>query len=438
MTFRIWIAFITIIIYSCQSPSGENSIEEMQADSASVQPSRESGKEEPKDLPQEITTAMDDASVSRERIKLVEAPIALKSGEQFNLKIPDGWNISVAAEGLARLRFMAKSPDGRLFATDMYNKTDNSKGRVYIFEGFNRQSRKFDTIITYLDNLRNPNSLQFYTDKSGKQWLYLALTNKLVRYPYTDGDMNPSGAEEVLATFPDYGLSYKYGGWHLTRTIAIHDDQLYISVGSSCNVCEEKEDVRASVLVMDMDGGNKHHFAKGVRNTVGLKWVKGSLFSTNMGADHLGDDKPEEALYVIAEGRHYGWPYYYQFKDEIYADTTFEWHQDTLKANDIPKAWSPLGGHTAPLGFEYFEGEQWPPSIRNYFLVALHGSGKVKLNKGYEVVRSRKGHRPEPVITGFLQKGDRKGRPCDIFIWDNRSFFITDDHSGVLYYVEVE
>ncbi len=424
------IAFTT----SCQPPDRPVTKETKQ-DSTRVQSSQ---TPEVKALPQEIPTSIDDAEVSTEGLTLVNAPVKLSGKEEFNLRIPKGWKLHVAAEGLKRLRFMAKSPDSRLFVTDMYNKTDNSKGRVYIFENFDMESRRFDTVITYLDKLRNPNSIQFYTDKQGRQWMYLALTDKLVRYPYQKGDIKPSGQEEVLATFPDYGLSYKYGGWHLTRTIAIHEDQLYISVGSSCNVCEEKEDVRASVLVMNIDGSNQRHFARGVRNAVGLKWVNGSLFSTNMGADHLGDDKPEEALYVIAEGRHYGWPYYYQFGDSIYADTSFTWNQDTLTASEIPKAWSPLGGHSAPLGFEYFEGEQWPESIRNYFLVALHGSGKVKLGQGYEVVRAFKGLKPEPVITGFLQKGDRKGRPCDIFIWDNKSFFLTDDHSGVLYYLEVD
>jgi glucose/arabinose dehydrogenase len=69
--------------------------------------------------------------------------------------------------------------------------------------------------------------------------------------------------QKYLARFPAYGLSYKYGGWHLTRTVAIHDDKVYVSVGSSCNSCEEKEPERASIIQMDPDGSNARFFAKG-------------------------------------------------------------------------------------------------------------------------------------------------------------------------------
>ena len=113
-------------------------------------------------------------------------------------------------------------------------------------------------------------------------------------------------------------MSYKYGGWHLTRTIAIGPNgKIYVSVGSSCNACEEKEDVRASILEMDADGKNQKRFAHGLRNAVGLRWIKtrdgnGSLFATNMGSDHLGDHKPADTMYQLSSGANYGWPYCYQ------------------------------------------------------------------------------------------------------------------------------
>jgi len=78
-----------------------------------------------------------------------------------------------------------------------------------------------------------------------------------LRYRYWRGDDAPSGAPEVIATFPDYGLNYKYGGWHLTRSIAFGGGKLYVSVGSSCNACEEDEPIRATALQMDVDGKNQ-------------------------------------------------------------------------------------------------------------------------------------------------------------------------------------
>ncbi len=248
--------------------------------------------------------------------------ITYKDGTTFNLSIQSGYSISIAQEGLKRVRFMAMSPDQRLFVTDMHDLSDNKLGRVYILDHFNSKTKKFESQKIYLDNLRNPNSITFYTDKQGTQWIYVALTDKLVRYQYQNGELSPAHAPETLATFPDYGLSYKYGGWHLTRTVAIHNDKVYVSVGSSCNSCEEKESVRASIVEMDLDGKNEKFYAEGLRNAVGIKWVDNTLFATNMGVDHLGTSSPEEMFYAITPRQNYGWPYCYVKDKKVYTDTT--------------------------------------------------------------------------------------------------------------------
>lgn len=174
--------------------------------------------------------------------RLTPHPVSLANGKSFDLNLPDVFEIKVAAQGLKRVRFMAKSPDGRMFVTDMYNLTDNSRGVVYILDGFDAASGTFSKVVPYMTGLRNPNSIAFYTDASGTHWFYLALTDKLVRYKFTPGEEKPTNEPQVLATFPDYGLSYKYGGWHLTRTVVIASNgKLYVSVGSSCNSCEERK-----------------------------------------------------------------------------------------------------------------------------------------------------------------------------------------------------
>src|SRR5947207_15399302 len=67
-------------------------------------------------------------------IKLIPHHIRLQKGVDFDLNIPEGYNISIAGENLHRLRFLAKSPDGKLFGTDMYNMDDNRKGKIYILD----------------------------------------------------------------------------------------------------------------------------------------------------------------------------------------------------------------------------------------------------------------------------------------------------------------
>jgi glucose/arabinose dehydrogenase len=361
--------------------------------------------------------------------------IRLRDGKRFTLNIPEGYDITVAADGLRRVRFMAKSPDNRIFVTDMYDRTDNRKGKVYILEGFDPARGRFAGVRTYLSDLRNPNSVAFRTDGDGTQWLYLALTDRLVRYRYRAGDTAPTGALQELATFPAYGLSYKYGGWHLTRTIAPGGNgKIYVAVGSSCNACEEKEDVRASVLEMNPDGSNQRIYARGLRNSVGLRWIGDRLVATAMGADHLGDNRPEDAMYVLRDGANYGWPYCYQYRSRIYSDTAFRRSPKRVDPKDVPLAYATFKAHSAPLGLEYF-GADADPALADCYLVALHGSSKIALKHGYSVVRVREGAANGDFITGFLSGGHINGRPCDIMSAGGDAFFVTDDYAGAVYYV---
>jgi glucose/arabinose dehydrogenase len=387
-------------------------------------------------------------------LKLTPHHITLANGKSFDLNLPQGFEIAVAAQGLRRVRFMALGPDNRLFVTDMYNKTDNSRGVVYILDQFDPATHEFKKITKYLTGLRNPNSIAFYTDADAVEWFYLALTDRLVRYRYERGKDAPAGEPQVLARFPDYGLGYKYGGWHLTRTVVSGGNgKLYISVGSSCNACEEKENVRASILEMDPDGKNQRHFARGLRNAVGLRWVNDRLYATNMGADHLGRDRPADTFYAMPTNDatqrsaseamqpavNYGWPYCFQVGSKIYPDPKFNLRGAKFDCTKVPHALVAFDAHSSPLGFAYFE---------NSFLVALHGSTTKRLGRGYRVVRITYSRLVEPrpgvesrpaitedFITGFLASPTTiNGRPADVFNFE-RGFLVTDDYSGVIYYV---
>jgi len=70
-----------------------------------------------------------DSSYFQPRLKLTEQTVTLKNKLAFTLRIPQSYKITPAAEGLERPRFFAKSPDGRLFITDMHYRSDNKKGR---------------------------------------------------------------------------------------------------------------------------------------------------------------------------------------------------------------------------------------------------------------------------------------------------------------------
>ncbi|HTD95298.1 MAG TPA: hypothetical protein VK627_00145 [Edaphobacter sp.] len=400
---------------------------------------------------------------------LTPHPIQLANGKALTLSLPASFTIDIAAQGLKCVRFMAMSPDNRVFVTDMHDRADNVLGKVYILDGWNEKAHTFARITPYLSHLRNPNNLAFYTEpahdgKPAQAWLYLPLTDRLLRYRYSPGDDAPTGPPEVLAHYPDYGLNYKYGGWHLTRTIAFANlhgrTRLYLTVGSSCNACQEKEEVRATLTVMDPDGKHQEILAHGLRNAVGLNFIPsidgGALFATNMGADHLGDHDPEDTFFEldsnarpIAPGSNYGWPTCYFDHGQPHPDPAVSAPKPTdhivppppagppplqFDCTKIPPVYTTFFAHSSPLGLEYFDSAN--TALAGTFLVALHGPSHPRIGTGYRVVRLSSNNRhPENFITGFLVDGKVKGRPCGILSIGPDTFLLTDDLDGVIYFV---
>jgi glucose/arabinose dehydrogenase len=412
------------------------------------------------------------SSASGPAQQLTPHPVQLANGKTLVLNLPANFTIGIAAQGLKRVRFMAKSPDNRIFVTDMYDLSDNARGKVYILDGWNGKTGRFAKITPYLEHLRNPNNLAFYTEpsqggKPGQTWLYLALTDRLLRYKYHLGENAPSSPPEVLAHYPDYGLNYKYGGWHLTRTVAfatLHGKtRLYVTAGSSCNACREKEDIRATLTVMDPDGSHQQIVARGLRNAVGMEYIpsidNGALFATNMGADHLGNHSPDDTFFELDSNAHpvsadsnYGWPTCYFDHGQPRADRLISDPKPTdhivpappaglpppqFDCTKIPAVYTTFAAHSSPLGLEYFDSANMV--LASTFLVALHGASHLEIGTGYRLVRFTAGNRkPQDFITGFLVNGKVKGRPCGILRTDLDSFLLTDDLDGVIYYVHAK
>ncbi len=376
---------------------------------------------------------------TKAQIALEQHAVTLNKGIKLDLKIPRGYHISVAAQDMRRLRFLSKSPDGQLFCTDMYSLDDTKKGKIYLFEDWDSTSKKFKKTTVFAEGLHNPNQVMFYNDK-GINYIYIAETDKLSRYQYHSGDKTLKGTAQVLAHFPDYGLSYKYGGWHLTRSLAQHNGKIYVSVGSSCNACVEKEEVRASILEMNPDGSGQKLYASGIRNAVAIKWVNNKLWGTTMGRDLLGPDKPEDLFGTFDRGKNYGWPWYIQYQQKIYPDTKMI---DSARLHHItippppPLAYCGFKAHSAPLGFDYF-GNFNDTRLKNNFLVALHGSTTISRERGNAVVLITGRDQYAEVVSGFQtgkKNTDRHGRACDVMMNDANSFFVTDDKNGALYYI---
>ena len=417
------------------------------------------------------------ATVSLEGAGQSPHTLAYAPGKSITLSLPGLFDINIAASGLRRVRFFAKSPDGRIFVTGMHDLADNTRGSVFILDGWDERSHTFTHFTHYLDHLRNPNNLAFWTDPATHQsWLYLPLTDRLVRYKYSAGDNAPTSPPETLIRFPDYGLNYKYGGWHLTRTVAIAQvrgaTRVFVSAGSSCNYCQEREVLRAAIVSMDPDGKHASLVAQGIRNAVDLRSIAeldGALFATNMGDDHLGDQLPEDTFFKLntesTTPENYGWPTCYfahgkpahdtaplpsfndpsaiasppnasaagQANDSVYGKQSgvaaagtnlgaggghaFDADPNAAlgrvpaplrSCEQVPAAYTTFAAHSSPLGFEYFGSAD--PLLESSFLVALHGASHPHIGTGYRVVRfSPTDRTPRDFITGFLTYAN--GRP---------------------------
>jgi glucose/arabinose dehydrogenase len=347
----------------------------------------------------------------------------------FPLRLPPGFSIGVFARGLPGARVLALDPNGNLLVSL------TSQGRVVALPDKNGDGVA-DAAVSLLDGLNQPHGLAFEPGEEPR--LYVAETDQVAAYDYDP--------ERLTATYQQKIADLPPGGRHFTRSLVFlaspRDRRLLISVGSSCNACEENDPRRARVLAVDPDGGELAPFATGLRNSVFLAVhpLSRHVWATEMGRDYLGDDLPPDEINIILEGRDYGWPYCYGKRV----------HDDTFDPNGAHRefcgetipSFIDIPAHSAPLGLAFFSGA-WPQEFRYNLLVAYHGSWNRTVPTGYKVVRYKLDAAGNPVdaedfITGWLTPAGALGRPVDILIADDGVIYLSDDKAGVVYRVMYE
>ena len=161
---------------------------------------------------------------ARNSPKFVDRP----AGAQASL--PPGFSLAVFATKLAGPRRMVVAANGDVILTETRG------GKVSVMHP-SADNSKAETVTTFADDLKQPFGVAFYPNAKTPQWLYVAETNRVVRYPYKTGDQKASGKFEiVVAELPT-------GGGHTTRDIVFSPDGklMYVSVGSASNVAENME-----------------------------------------------------------------------------------------------------------------------------------------------------------------------------------------------------
>jgi cytochrome c553 len=215
------------------------------------------------------------------------------------------------------------------------------------------------------------------------------------------------------------------------------DGLLYVTVGSSCNVCEEEDTRRAAMLRFQPDGSQPEIVAKGLRNSVGFDWQPGTgaLYATDNGRDLLGDDFPPCELNRIEQGGFYGWPY--ANGDKVTDPDLGAGHEAEI-AGSRPPAHG-FRAHNAPLGIAFVQSDALAPELRGAAVVALHGSWNRTSKDGYKLVSlhwAADGSIQErDFVTGFEQDGSVIGRPVDVVQGPDGALYVSDDFAGAVYRV---
>ena len=353
---------------------------------------------------------------------------SVKPSALDKIELPAGFKIDIFAENLggSPLSYPGPNPGTRMLLQkeDILFVTIPNQGRVAALPDYNHDN-KADKEATFISGLNNPHGIDF-----SDGWYYIAEENRVIRVKDANNDLAAdNGTLEVLIT----GLPT---GGHFTRTIKIHNSSIYLSIGSSCNVCHEQDTRRAAILRCGLDGSNCSTYARGLRNAVGFVFQPetGNMYATENGRDWLGDDLPADEINLIEEGKNYGWPTCYgknihdtDFDKNVYIRNPCMEPFETQSLIDIQ-------AHSAPLGLAFYNGTSFPAEYQGALFVALHGSWNRKEPTGYKIISiDLKDNSTKDFATGWLQNGTVLGRPVDIIVARDGSLFVSDDNAGRIY-----
>jgi glucose/arabinose dehydrogenase len=340
------------------------------------------------------------------------------------LQAQPGFRLTVAARGLAGARMMVVAPGGTVLLTR------RDAGDVLAL-----RDTDGDGTLDRRRRVARGLPLVHGIALRGRD-VYLVTDTKLYRARLRGGRL--VRRELLTDDLPD-------AGQHPSRTLGFGPDgRLYISVGSTCNACDDANPQNATLLRARPDGSRRRIFASGLRNLIGFAWDPrtGRLWGMDHGSDFRGDDQPPEELNLVRRGGDYGWPFCFGARqpDLLLPGEPPRSSRAQLCASTAAPALT-YQAHSAPIGFAFAAGSTFPAGHRDDAYVAMHGSWNRGVPVGYKVVRVVfENGRPvgfEDFVTGFLiEDGAAQfGRPTGVVFDRNGSMLVADDANGLIYRV---
>ncbi|MET0950003.1 MAG: sorbosone dehydrogenase family protein [Pseudomonas sp.] len=359
-----------------------------------------------------------------------------------------GTQVAAFAEGLDHPRWLYVLPNGDVLVaeTNAPPKPDDGKGvkgwvmkKVMGRAGAGVPSPNRITLLrdkdhdgiaetrtVFLDNLNSPFGMTLVGND-----LYVADTDRLLRFNYEDGDTAIKSQPIKVVDLPGGTLNH-----HWTKNVIASKDgsKLYVTVGSNSNVAEnglDKEEGRAAIWEVDRATGNHRIFASGLRNPNGMAWEpqSGALWTAVNERDEIGSDLVPDYITSVKDGAFYGWPFSYYGQ---HVDIRVDPQNPELVAKAIAPDYA-VGPHTASLGLTFAEGNTLPAQFKEGAFIGQHGSWNRKPHSGYKVIfvpfsAGKPTGQPVDVLTGFLNKDeDAMGRPVGVVIDRQGDLLVADD-----------
>jgi glucose/arabinose dehydrogenase len=354
-------------------------------------------------------------------------------------QVPAGFKVELFISGLQNPRLIRTAPNGDAFLAE------SIPGRIRILRAADGASKP-EVNQVFVSGLNRPFGIAFYPPGPDPQYVYVANTDAVLRFPYQNGDLKARGKPQVIV--PDIpGGGQLRGGGHWTRDVAFSKDgkKMFVSVGSHSNVYEdpnEKEERRADILEYHPDGTGFRLYATGVRNPVGIAIhpQTGDLWASVNERDGLGDDLVPDYITRVKEGGFYGWPWYYlgPYQDPRHPGAHAELRDKVLNPDVL------LQSHSASLQMVFYTGQQFPRGYVNDAFAAEHGSWNRARRTGYKVIRVPLHNglptgEYEDFMTGFVTpEGNVWGRPVGVTVAKDGSLLVTDDGSNAVWRISYQ
>jgi glucose/arabinose dehydrogenase len=352
-------------------------------------------------------------------------------------KVPAGFKIELFASGFRDPRFLLTAPNGDVFVVE------SRADQIKVLRDTNGDGKPDTNQIFAERGLNKPFGIAFYPPGNDPEFLYVANTNGVIRFPYRNGDLKARGPAQKLAAHLSPGGLLR-GGGHWTRCLVFSHDgkKMYVSIGSRSNVSDNAaEENRARIFEFNPDGAEQKVYAWGIRNAVGIAFRPGTneLWMSTNERDEIGEDLPPDYISSVRPGGFYGWPWYYIGN-----------HQDPRHKGKHPELAGKVivpdvlvQAHSASLNLCFYTSDQFPSEYKGDIFAAFHGSWNRMKRTGYKVVRvpfdkstGKAGGEYEDFVTGFVTpEGKVWGRPVGITIAKDGSLLVSEDGDKTIWRV---